>query len=112
MAGVAGAYLWIVADPFELDATRTVAPALPEEPLPVPAACEIRLARARTLFQQGRLREAAAQLAAGDPDERHRASMDELLAAIQRQLLATPAARKDSGQATPPLRPSAGSSRQ
>ena len=112
IAGVAGAYLWIVADPFELDATRTVAPAMPEDPLPVPAACEIRLARARALFQRGRLLEASAQLDAGDPDERHRAGMDELLAAIQRQLLATAPAAKDAGQGPAPPRAPSGSSRQ
>lgn len=112
IAGVAGAYLWIVADPFELDATRTVAPAMPEDPLPVPAACEIRLARARALFQQGRLLEASAQLDAGDPDERHRAGMDELLAAIQRQLLATAPSAKDAGQVPAAPRAPSGSSRQ
>ena len=96
IAAVAGAYLWIVADPFTLTTTRPVVPALQEDPLPVPAACEIRLARARDLFMKGRLLEASAQLEAGDPDERHRAGMDELRIAIQRQLLA------QGATATPP----------
>jgi hypothetical protein len=87
LAGVSGAYLWIAADPFAADATRTVLPAFADEPLPVPAECEIRLARARTLVAQGRLLEASAQLEPGDPDGRHRATMDDLRATVQRQLL-------------------------
>jgi hypothetical protein len=90
IAALAGTYLWIVADSFDLSATEVNSPPVAEDPLPVPAACEIRLARARELFARGRLHEAAAQLELGDPDERHRASMDELLATIQRQLLGTP----------------------
>ena len=89
IAALTGTYLWVVADPFDLNVTYTNSPPATEDPLPVPAPCELRLIRARDLFDKGRLREAAAELDAGDPDERHRASMDELRAAIQRQLLAS-----------------------
>jgi hypothetical protein len=115
IATVAGAYVWIVADPFDFDATRSTAPLLQDDPLPVPAACEIRLARARDLFQKGRLLEASAQLEAGDPDERHRASMDELRIAIQRQLLAQHApggAEAVAGKPSAPPRTPSGTPRQ
>jgi hypothetical protein len=85
---VAGTYLWIVADPLDAGAARTAIPIVPEEPLPVPSGCEIRLARARVLVAKGRLREAATQLDAGDPDGRHGAAFDELRSTIQQQLLA------------------------
>jgi hypothetical protein len=87
IAAVVGGYLWIVAGPFELGVTRTAIPVLAEEPLPVPAACEIRLARARDLVRQDRLHEALAALEPGDPDRQHQAGFDELRARIQRQLL-------------------------
>jgi hypothetical protein len=96
IAALAGTYLWIAADPYDTKSPGVIAPALAEDPLPVPAACEIRLSRARDLFAQGRLSEAAAELEPGDPDERHRESMDELKAAIQRQLL---------GSSSPPSSP-------
>jgi hypothetical protein len=87
VTAVAGAYLWIVADPFDVGAASRALPGIPEEPLPVPSVCEIRLARARELMAKGRLYEAAAELDAGDPDGRHEAAMNELRAAIQQQLL-------------------------
>ena len=98
IAAAAGSYLWIVVDPFALEYTRTPPPAVTEDPLPVPAACEIRLVRARNLVASGRLHEALAELDAGDPDERHRASMNELRASIQRSLLA--AGRQNIPRAT------------
>ena len=88
IAALVGTYLWLAADPLDLTAAQVTSPQVAEDPLPVPAACEIRLLRARDLYAKGRLREAAALLEAGDPDERHRASMDELRGTIQRQLLA------------------------
>jgi hypothetical protein len=88
IAALVGTYLWLAADPLDLTAAQVTSPQVAEDPLPVPAACEIRLLRARALYAKGRLREAAALLEAGDPDERHRASMDELRGTIQRQLLA------------------------
>lgn len=106
IAAIAGTYLWIVADPFELNATQTNTPGMNEDPLPVPAACEIRLARARELFARGRLHEAAAELDGGDPDQQHRASMDELRVAIQRQLLAAGRVPAPARQGASPRQPS------
>ncbi len=87
IAAVAAGYLWIVADPFELNDARRAVPPAAEEPLPVPPPCEIRLLRARELFARGKPHEALAALEPGDPDERHRAAFDSLRATIQRQLL-------------------------
>jgi hypothetical protein len=88
IAAVVGTYLWLAANPLDLNAAQVNSPAVAEDPLPVPPACEIRLMRARDLYTKGQLREAAVLLESGDPDDRHRASMDELRGAIQRQLLA------------------------
>ena len=54
----------------------------------MPTGSEIRLARARRLYAQGELRAALALLEAGEVDERHAASVNELRTTIQRQLLA------------------------
>jgi hypothetical protein len=97
IAAFTGAYLWIVVDPFDLNASPTTLPVVAEDPLPVPSGCEIRLTRARHLASKGRLHEALAELEPGDPDERHQAAMDELRSTIQRQLL--PAGGKTSGSA-------------
>lgn len=87
IAALVGGYLWIVADPFALDAARAALPPVAQEPLPVPAGCEMRLARAQGLFAQGRAHDALSLLDEGDPDGRHRAAFDGLRATIQRQLL-------------------------
>jgi hypothetical protein len=86
LAAIVGGYFWLVEDPFELTVSRS-APVLAEPPLPAPAACEIRLARARSLMLDGKLHDAQALLEAGDPDALHGAAFDELRATIQRQLL-------------------------
>jgi hypothetical protein len=88
LAGVLGGYLWLVADPFELDLARTGAPAARVQPLPMPSGSEIRLTRARRLYAQGELHAALALLEAGEVDERHAASFNELRTTIQRQLVA------------------------
>jgi hypothetical protein len=87
IAASVGAYLWIVADPLTIGTSQSVLPSMPEDPLPVPSACEIRLARAHDLFDRGRIRDALALLDGGDPDDRHRAAFDALRATIQRELL-------------------------
>jgi hypothetical protein len=87
LAAVVGGYFWLAEDPFELTVARSSAPVLSEPPLPVPATCEIRLARARLLVQDGKLHDAQALLEAGDPDALHGAAFDELRASIQRQLI-------------------------
>lgn len=105
IAAVVGAYLWTVADPLGGDPALATLPAITEDPLPVPAECEIRLARARDLFAEGRLIEASALLEAGDPDERHRATMDDLRAAIQRQLLGRTTSDRATGAGERPAAP-------
>jgi hypothetical protein len=87
LAAIVGVYFWLAEDAFELTVARSSAPALSEPPLPVPATCEIRLARARWLMQEGKLHEAQTVLEAGDPDDLHGAAFDELRATIQRRLL-------------------------
>jgi hypothetical protein len=87
LAAIVGGYFWLAEDPFELTVARTSAPAIVDPPLPVPAICEIRLARARLLLQDGKLYDAQAILEAGDPDALHGAAFDELRATIQRQLI-------------------------
>jgi tetratricopeptide (TPR) repeat protein len=60
-----------------------------ESPLPLPSASEVAIARARSLFDKGRLRDALRQLdsvSTGDPLQ---PDADRLRAAIQRALLAT-----------------------
>lgn len=101
IAAVAAGYLLIVSDPFDLGAARTSVPPAAEEPLTVPAPCEIRLIRARNLAAKGHLHEALGMLEAGDPDDRHRAGFDGLRATIQRRLLTEgrEAASRPSGAA-------------
>ena len=98
LAAVAGAYLWLVNAPFDLTTVSPAAPPAVDEPLPVPASCELRLLRAGVLSRDGKLHEALALLEAGDADGLHRERFDELRAAIQRQLLE--AGRRSAGFST------------
>ena len=59
-----------------------------EEPLPVPSASDVWLARARTLYAKGHLRDALTALDAIRPGDSLSAQADELRATVQRQLLA------------------------
>jgi hypothetical protein len=102
LAALAGGYFWLAEDPFELTVART-APALADTPLPVPPACEIRLARARLLVQHGKLHDAQALLETGDPDALHGAAFDQLRGTIQRQLIAD--GRRRAGFSTPAAEP-------
>jgi hypothetical protein len=95
LAAIVGGYFWLADDPFELTVARSTTPALSAPPLPVPATCELRLARARRLVQDGKLHEAQAILESGDPDALHGAAFDELRATIQRRLI--DAGRKQAG---------------
>lgn len=64
------------------------APARALEPLPVPSASELSLARARTLRSRGHLREALRALDPIAHGDRFRAEADDLRGAIQQDLLA------------------------
>ncbi len=59
-----------------------------EEPLPVPAASESALSRARALFEEGQLREALRALNGVKPGDSLRSEADLLRSAVQRALLA------------------------
>ena len=63
------------------------APRLPVEPLPVPSASEVSLARATGWYKNGRLHDALAALDAIRPGDPLRARADELRATIQQKLL-------------------------
>ena len=80
---------------------RTPLPARAEEPLPIPAASELSIARARGLRSRGHLREALSALEPIRYGDRFRAEADELRSVIQQELLAAargsvPPGRKDS----------------
>ena len=79
---------------------RTSAPARPEEPLPVPTASELSLARAKALYARGHLRDALATLDAIGYGDRLHDQADELRARIQQDLLAAARALRPVG--TPP----------
>jgi hypothetical protein len=66
------------------------------EPLPVPSPSEIWLARARKLYEDGRVRDALRALDSIGRSDPRRAEADELRAAMQRTLL--DAARLRPGQ--------------
>jgi hypothetical protein len=89
-AAVAAVYLWphgmnwLGEDP----GSRVVVPSRVEEPLPVPAASEFLLKRARTLAERGRLHDALAALEGIRLEDKVRPEADELRARIQRDLLA------------------------
>jgi hypothetical protein len=93
LAVVLGGYWWLMSDPFELTVARSGAPAVHVQPLPMPSPSEIRLARARQLYARGELLAALTLLEAGKGDAPHTAGIDELRAAIQRQLIAAGRAR-------------------
>jgi hypothetical protein len=70
------------------------------EPLPVPSSSELSLSRARTLYEDGRLRDSLAALEPIGQADPLRRDADELRAAIQRKLLE--ASRLSPAPATPP----------
>lgn len=76
---------WIFASESRRAAPVAIAPV---EPLPVPAATELFVARARTLKASGRLRDALRELDRVPIGDSERAAADRLRAEIQRHLLA------------------------
>jgi tetratricopeptide (TPR) repeat protein len=91
LAAAAGTYLWANGGQWlRIDATaNATGTPRPEEPLPVPAAAEVWLARARAHYLKGRLHDALDALDAIGPEDRVRGAADELRSAIQRELLAS-----------------------
>jgi len=93
LAGLAAAGLvaWIGLTRPDWLPVNTTAIAPPtshvDEPLPVPAPSEVWLSRARTLYEDGRLRDALGALEAVRQSDPLKAEADELRAAIQRKLL-------------------------
>ena len=81
---------------------RGSAPIRPEEPLPLPTASELSLARARTLHARGHLREALAALDAVGYGDRLHGQADELRARIQQDLLSAARASRRSPPSGPP----------
>jgi hypothetical protein len=79
---------------------RMAAPARAEDPVPVPTASELSIARARALHARGHLRDALVALKSVRYGDRFRAEADELRAAIQQELLAAGRAGQPAGNAT------------
>jgi hypothetical protein len=77
----------------------TPAAALPvsTEPLPVPGGSVMRIQRARSLFERGRLHESLGELGGVPVGDRLRDEADRLAAAIQRALLSGDAATPPPG---------------
>ena len=84
---------------------RPAAPARPEEPLLVPTASELSLARARALHSRGHLRDALAVLDAIGYGDRLQQQADELRARIQQDLLAAARASRRPGPVPPSPEP-------
>jgi hypothetical protein len=88
---VAGVVAWVALtrpDWLPMTTTEVSQPtAQRDDPLPVPASSEIWLSRARTLYEDGRLRDALAVLDGIGQSDPLKADADELRAAIQRTLL-------------------------
>ena len=59
------------------------------DPVPVPNASDVVLARAKALYETGRLQDAIRLLATIGPADANRAEADRVLADIQRTLLAS-----------------------
>lgn len=102
LIAAAGGYVWMMSDRFDLGTANSPLPVVAEEPLPVMAACELRLIRAEELFRRGRLRDALEVLNPGDPDHAHQARYDYLRGTIQRQLIEE--GRRTAGFSTVPER--------
>ena len=91
VAAAAGTYLWANGGNWlrmDVNENVTAAPRV-EEPLPVPAASDVWLARARAHYMKGRLHDALDALDRIGPEDRVRGAADDLRAAIQRELLAS-----------------------
>ena len=92
---------WLPLAPAAI-APRT---AVAEEPLPIPSPSEAWVARARGLYDDGRLRDALGVLDAVGESDPARREADELRAAIQRKLLEAARLPPAPGAAAPAPRP-------
>ena len=102
--GVLIALLWTHGEewlPLGRDTTTAAAVRVIDEPLPVPSASDVWLARAKTLHVKGHLREALTALDSIPPGDALRASADEERAAIQQKLLAIGRAGDENGAPRP-----------
>ncbi len=102
-AGVAGMIYWGTSSlPWSPAQNRAAVSQVrpPQEPLPVPVAAEISLARATTLYAKGRLHEALTALDAIRPGDALQSRADGLRGEIQRRLL--DAARSSAGPPSAP----------
>src|SRR5436190_2946456 len=79
--------VWPWGPPPSPSAAGNAPARLAQDPLPVPSASEVSLARARTWSGSGRLRDALTSLEAIRPGDPLRAQADDLRAHIQQQLL-------------------------
>jgi hypothetical protein len=105
-AGVLVMIYWsTAASPWPVNRTRAaLAPRPIEDPLPVPVAAEVALARASTLYAKGRLRDALSVLERIRPGDPLRPRADELRIEIQHHLL-------EASRSAPPPSPAASPAR-
>jgi hypothetical protein len=84
---VAAAVVWVRGEwrPIAASSTATVRPV--DQPLPVPSASDVRLARAHRQYERGHLREALAEIEGIPPGDPRSAEADTLKADIQAKLL-------------------------
>jgi tetratricopeptide (TPR) repeat protein len=92
---------WIRGEPWLIESGQTAASAtrLHEEPLPIPTASDVAIARAQAQYDRGHLREALLALEAVGPGDPLSAEADQLKATIQSKLLE--AARTEPAAAKP-----------
>jgi len=84
---VAAAVVWVRAEWRPIAAASTAAVRLADQPLPVPSASDVRLARARAQYERGHLRDALAEIEGVPPGDPRSAEADVLKADIQAKLL-------------------------
>lgn len=101
-AVVAVGVFWVRGEWRPIASAGSAAVRPSDEPLPVPSASDVRIARARAQFDRGHLREALTELEAVQPGDPRSAEADTLKADIQEKLLeaarpaeGTPAARAE-----------------
>jgi tetratricopeptide (TPR) repeat protein len=99
-AAVTVGVFWLRAEWRPIDAAANAAVRTSDEPLPVPSASDVRIARAQAQYNRGRLREALAELDAVHPGDPIAAEADRLKADIQEKLLEA----SRTGERTPSVR--------